>query len=731
MQNKLYHVFGASMVRAALIISVANMPALAQAQNADTGVSALEEIIVSAERRSESVQSVPIAITALDSDALDSLQITELQNLKVITPNVVIEDVPGISSSVKLTLRGVGTDNPVFSSDSGVGLYVDDVFIARALAANLELVDIDRVEVLRGPQGTLYGRNSSAGALKIQTANPVLDENILLGQIGFGNEGQQEVKGALNAPIIEGKLAARIAMFSSSHDNLQRNLLDGSGSNDKNVHGGRVKLLWDAAPNLNVLLSADFVRERALPNTGVSFRDEDYDFDGVTDYVYDGSLYTYESRLSDIFQDADNMGVMGRVEWDISDKLTLTSISGYRDLEVSVRAEVDGLAVSRFEPHQRLDNSQFSQEFNLSGTHDRINWISGVYYFEEENDFLWDLTVFGNNGAPQSFQLFNQETEAYAAYGQMTYDLTDRVSLAGGVRYTKETKDFDADGFIKTGPQAIRGGTPSGSPAFSFSDDLSFNHTSYRLAADFAVSDDALLYASYSTGYRSGGFNGGARSLAEVSALPFDEETVDTAEIGLKSTWIDGRVRVNAAYFMSDFENLQEASLRASDGFSTDTDDAEISGVEIEASAHIIDGFIIGAQMGTLDSELDSTGNRVKNTPELSYTLSASYEREVSSGGTFFASGSWSYEDSYFTNVDNQAEVVIPEHDNLDLKIGYRFPNDRWEVELAAKNVLEEEYPTHGFFLDIPPPPNGPGPLSRVKFPNKPRMVMLRIKFEM
>ena len=125
---------------------------------------------------------------------------------------------------------------------------------------------------------------------------------------------------------------------------------------------------------------------------------------------------------------------------------------------------------------------------------------------------------------PQSFQLFNQETEAYAAYGQVTYDLTDRVSITGGVRYTKEEKDFDADGFIKTGPQAIRGGTPSGSPAFSFSDDISFKNTSYRLAANFSVTDDVLLYASYSTGYRSGGFNGGARSLAQVSEPPFDEE---------------------------------------------------------------------------------------------------------------------------------------------------------------------------------------------------------------
>ncbi len=730
MQNELRSLFNVNMLVASLIAVSLIVPALVQAQVANSEQARLEEITVTAERRTETAQTVPIAITALNSDALEARQITELQMLKSVVPNIVIEDVPGIASSVKLTLRGVGTDNPVFTSDSGVGLYVDDVFIARALAANLELVDIERVEVLRGPQGTLYGRNSSAGALKIQTANPVLDEDILFAQIGFGNEGQTEVKGALNAPIVEGKLAARVAMFSSSHDPLQTNLSDGSGSYDKNVHGGRVKLLWDAAPDVDVLLSADFVKERALPNSGVSFLDADYDFDGTVDYVYDGNLYSYESQLSDIFQDADNLGVTARVEWDISDVLMLTSISGYRELDVSVRAEVDGLTVSRFEPHQRLDNSQFSQEVNLTGSDDRFNWVGGIYYFQEENDFLWDLTVFGNLGAPQNFQLFNQETEAYAVYGQATIDVTDRISLTGGIRYTDETKDFVADGFDKTGPQAIRGGTPNGTLDWSFADKLSFDDTSYRLVADFAATDDILLYASYSTGYRSGGFNGGARSLAQVSALPFAEETVDTAEIGMKSMWADGRVRVNATYYLSDFKNLQEASLRGG-VFDTDTADADISGIEIEANAILFDDFTLGLQAGTIDSEVKSTGNRVKNTPEFSYTLMADYNRQLSNGGTFFASGSLAFEDTYFTNADNQPEVAIPDHSILDLRISYRFPNDRWEIELSGKNVLDEVYPTHGFFINPPAPPTGPGPLSTVQFPNRPRMIMARIKLNM
>ena len=730
MKNSLKNGAKAQILGLAIFVLAGGMPAYGQSEAAEEGRTKLEEIVVTAQRRSESAQSVPVAMTALTSDALDARQITELQNLKVIVPNIVIEDVPGISSSVKLTLRGVGTDNPVFTADSGVGLYVDDVFIARALAANLELVDIERIEVLRGPQGTLYGRNSSAGAIKIQTANPVMDENMMLGQIGFGNEGQSEVRGAFNAPIIEGKLAARVAMFSSSHDTLQKNLIDGSGSYDKNVHGGRAKLLWDIAPDFNLLLSADFIKERALPNSGVSFRDEDYNFDGVVDYVYDGSLYTYESRLSDIFQDSDNMGISARAEWNISDTLMLTSITAYRDMQVSVRAEVDGLPISRFEPHQRLDNSQLSQEINLAGSLDRLNWVGGVYFFQEENDFLWDLTVFGNLGAPQNFQLFNQETEAYAVYGQATYDLTERLSFTGGLRYTNETKEFLADGFAKTGPQAIRGGTPTGTPAFSFADDVSFDNTSYRLALDYAATDDVLIYASYSTGYRSGGYNGGARTLSAVSEPPFGEETVGTAEVGIKSTWADGTVRVNASYFKSDFENLQEASLRGG-GFSTDTNDADISGIELEASAILFDGFTLGVQVGTLDSELASTGKRVKNTPELSYTLIADYEKGLANGGTFFGSGSWSYEDDYFTNVDNQPEVVIPEHDVLDLRVGYRFPGDRWELELSAKNVLEEEYPTHGFFIDLPRPPSGPGSLSTVRFPNKPRMLMARIKFNM
>lgn len=699
-------------------------------QEGDDQQARLGTVTVTAERRAETAQSVPVAVTALDSEALQSRQIVDVQSLKSVVPNVVIEDVPGGSSSIKLFLRGVGTDNPVFSGDGAVGVYIDDVFIARAIGANFDLYDIDRVEVLRGPQGTLYGRNSSAGALKIQTADPVLDEDVMKAEFGVGNNGQIEAKAAVNAPLVDDKLAARLSVFSSSHDPLQTNLVDGSEAYDKNIHGGRAKLLWAAAPTVDVLLSADFVRERALPNVAVSFRDEDLDFDGEPEYRFDGDLLTYESALSDIFQDIDNFGLSAKVNWALSDTVELTSITAYRDLFFQIRDDVDGTVASRFEPNQRLDNSTFSQEFNLSGGTDRFDWVTGLYYFEEESDFLWDLTVFANLGAPQNFQFFNQKTEAYALFGQATFDLTDRLSLTGGLRYTEETKDFSAEGYIETGPQPVRGGDPVGTLDWTFADDITFDNVSYRLAADFALTDQALVYASYSTGYRSGGFNGGARSLAEVSAPPFAEETVDTAEIGLKSDWADGRLRFNATYFVSDFQDLQEASLRAG-GFATETSDAEINGVEIEAQALVTDGFVLGLQAGTLDGEVDGTGQEVKYTPDLTYTLTADWTQPLANGGELFASASYAYEDEYFINVENQPEVAVPEHEIVDARIGYRLPGGRWEIELAARNLFDEAYPTHGFFINLPAPPAGPGPLSTISFPNKPQMVIARVRLNM
>ncbi|MCA8901796.1 MAG: TonB-dependent receptor, partial [Hyphomonas sp.] len=665
----------------------AALPGIAQEQDDDTA--RLGTITVTAERKAESIQDVPVAVTALDGAGLDARQIAEVQSLRTIVPNIVIEDVPGGGSSVKLFLRGVGTDNPVFSGDGAVGVYIDDVFIARAIGANFDLYDVDRVEVLRGPQGTLYGRNSSGGALKIQTADPVMNETSIKGELAAGNLGQIEAKAAFNLPVVQDKLAARVSLFSSSHDPLQENIIDGSGAFDKNIQGGRAKLLWSAAPNVDVLLAADFVRERSLPGAAVSFRDEDLNFDGIVDYPFNGDLYDFYSAIDNPSQSVDNSGLSAHVNWVLANGMNFTSISAYRELDFGVRGDSDGTVVARFEPNQRLANQTFSQEFNLSGESDRFNWLGGLYYFQEQNDFLWDLTVFGNLGAPQNFQLFDQSTEAWAVFAQATFDLTEKLSLTGGLRYTEETKDFHADGYDKTGPDVSQGGTPTGTLAWTFDDSKDFDNTSYRVSADYAFTDNILGYVSYSTGYRSGGFNGGARSLAQVSAAPFEDETVDTSEIGVKSDWANGRLRFNATYFSSDFKNLQEAALQGG-GFSTVNSDAEISGLEIEASALVTENFRIGFQGGTLDSEIKQNGNRAKYTPELSYSLTADYNRPLANGGEFFASGSASYEDDYYQGVDNDPVRIIPEHTVVDARVGYKLPGDQWEIELAAKNLFDE-----------------------------------------
>jgi len=711
----------------ALALAAAS-PSIAQEQ--DDNTARLGTITVTAERRAESIQSVPIAVTALDAAALEARQIENVQSLKSIVPNIVIEDAPGSGSSVKLFLRGVGTDNPVFSGDGAVGVYIDDVFIARTIGANFDMYDVERVEVLRGPQGTLYGRNSSGGALKLQTANPVMNETLTKGELAAGNIGQIEAKAAFNLPVIEDKLAARVSLFSSSHDPLQTNIIDGSGAFDKNIQGGRAKLLWAAAPNVDVVIATDFIRERALGGSGVSFSDEDLNFDGIVDYPYDGNLYTFYSGLENRYESVDNSGLTAHVDWDLANGMKFTSISAYRELQFDKRADSDGTIATRFEAHQRLDNQTFSQEFNLSGEGDRFNWLGGLYYFQEQNDFLWDLTVFGNLGAPQNFQLFDQSTEAWAVFGQATFDVTDKLSLTGGLRYTEETKDFHADGYDKTGPDVSQGGTPTGTLAWTFGDSKDFDNTSYRASADYAFTDNILGYISYSTGYRSGGFNGGARSLAQVSAAPFEDETVDTAEIGVKSDWANGRLRFNATYFSSDFKNLQEAALQGG-GFSTANSDAEISGLELEASALVTDNFRIGFQGGTMDSKIKQSGNRAKYTPELAYSVTADYNLSLANGGEFFASGSASYEDSYFPGVANDPVREVPEHTIVDARMGYKLPGDQWEVELAAKNLFEEEYPTHSFNISLPPPPAGPGRLTTIMYPNHPRMVVLRVRLKM
>lgn len=679
----------------------------------------LEDIVVTAERRAVGQQSVPLAISALSADALAERQVSTLEDMNALVPTLIVDPVPGGPSAGKIYIRGVGTDNPVFTGDSAVGIYFDDVFVARAQGVLFDFFDLERIEVLRGPQGTLYGRNSSAGAVKIVTRKPEMGENSFEGTAGYGSYNQVELRGAANVAVAD-TLAARFALSYGRRDGLQRNVLDGSPALDKNAFGARAHLRWIPSSDWNILLSGNYFRDTSLPSGAV-------DFSRTTE----PDLLRFASANLPIQQSTDSKGLTIDVVHD-GPVVSFRSLTGYRKLDWGVRSDVDGTEQNRFEPHQFLNQKQLSQEFTFSGKSEKADWLIGAYYFHEKQSFLWDLNVFENLGIPQQYTIFSQDTDALALFSQATLRISDVFSVTGGVRYSWEKKDFVAEGFFQAADAPIpEFGQPplASAPQFEFADAKDFEDITWRIALDAQLNEATLVYLSASKGFRSGGFNGGARSLAEAAAPPFRSENVFTYELGLKADFANRRLRTNLALFTSDFENLQEASLRGEGEFTTETADARIRGFEFEVFARPNERIDMSLGGSFLDSRILSgaqEGNRVKYTPNFQSAFNLGYSLLSNDAGELRINTTVTYTDSYFINVENISTVAIPSFWNWDARIGWKARQGRWFVEGSVRNITDERRPTHGFDLNVGPPPPL-GPLSRVLFPNEPRTFLFTV----
>lgn len=659
---------------------------------------ALEEIVVTAERRTQSQQDVPLAITTISGDAVSASGITEIRDIALKTPNLTVTSFN--IAEPQLFLRGIGSTNDSAGSDPTVSLFIDDVYIARSGAGTSDLYDLDRIEILRGPQGTLYGRNVTGGAISMITKKPG-QEFEGKASATVGDYGLTVIRGYANGPLSD-NLAGKVTFSKRDRDGYATNIKNGQELDDADNLSGRGQLLWTASDDTEVLFGLDFSKD---DNNG-SCRDQTL-FDAL-DQPAGGALVPLVragviaqgiddprtcGQSLEQFAEKDIFGALIKVEHDFGN-MQLTSITGYREADYAWLQELTGgdtppqlLGVADFEGEE---SDQLSQEFRLTGESDNLYWIAGAYYINENVDrFAQTPIQFGPVVNPGLLldQRYTQvaDNTSYALFGQVTYSVTDSLDLTLGGRQTWDEKKID---------QSFSLGVNQVFALTDLQDDWSA--FTPRATLDWKFSDDHMLFFTYSEGYKSGIFISQSTSPAAASST-LEPEDAKNFEIGLKTEWLDNRLRLNATLFDLEVENLQLFRLvnflLVSDNASMDA-----SGLELDFTAAITDNFTLSGIYSSLDATFNGgefDGNKGRRAPDNKFSISADYQASIGNGGRLGLATSLSYVDEYFNEVTNIDRSIQESSTTWDASIRYTNPDEKWNVELWGKNLSDELITVH------------------------------------
>lgn len=725
---------------AALAIVTTAFPAAAQddthASEDDFGVS---EIVVTAQRREQNLQDVPVAVTAFSGETIAELGITSSADIAEIVPNVEIGLPAGDGNQPLIYIRGVGLSDTNSNNAGPNGVYVDEVYVSSPGAQTFQLFDLERVEVLKGPQGTLYGRNATGGAINFITARPSYDFQAQ-GSLSYGSFDTINTEAAIGGPISE-NVRFRLSGTSAQSEGYVRNLVTGERENGSDSVALRGQLALDITNDFEALFGVHGgqVDVRAPQYRSLGLLDPDTGFTtpcaaeaiaanqcgNVFGYVSPQGFYDGEYNQSAPLE-VENWGASARLNWDLGG-VTLTSISAYDDNDKTHREDSDASPSSILHIDYGVQSESFTQELRLSNSGSSVAWVAGVYYLHEDlnqdqtADLFRDLraltpsggadtTGATTGGAPVLFlrTLNQQTTEASAIFGQADFDLTDTLRATIGGRYNFERKHFTAaaqleDDFIDG--LAIPGGVL---PLYAFDNRASFENVSFKLGLDYDLSDDIMAYASVSTGFKSGGFNGGFLSFdpaeAEQQAQPFNEETLTAYEIGLKSMLFDGRMRFNTAAFYYDYQGLQLYTLVNTGAIPLvlldNAANATIYGAEFEMIARPSDRLEITLNLGLLNTEVtdfvsagtDYTSNQLALSPEVTFSGVANYEIPLTPGLALAIQPSFSYRSSQFFSADNNPLLQQDGYWLLDGRVALISEDGHWEAALFGRNLTDEEY---------------------------------------
>lgn len=729
----------------AMLVTAADVDAQTAAPpaalEADESTGALIEIVVTARRRAESIQDVPISITAYTGEALSERGLNNLGALTNFTPNLEINNgrPDGGGSTAQIFIRGVGQNDFLIPNDPGVGLYVDDVYVARSTGALVGLVDTASVEVLRGPQGTLYGKNTIGGALRITSVLPDFDAPSSKVGVTVGSYSRLDFNGSLNLPFSD-QFAVRIAGSSRNTDDLGKRVLDAGEQGTGNINQDAVRVVARYKPSdpLDIVVSGDYTRTRQHGPFGANsgfvaggsalidvlnaevYPTEAVQFGQPAGTIFDQrwvSSPEVDYGTGSNFDDYDTWGVAGTVSYDLNSAITLKSISAYRSVDGAAGRDGDHSPFPVLDTISADRNTQLSQEFQLNGRTlgQRLNWTLGLYYIEEDlynqiTTKLWDGLVRTSIGV--DFNALSQAKlrgQSLAAFGQATLDVTDRTHVTIGGRYNEEKKNFNNRWYFLETPREFT------CPGVAFDgtfDDCKLEATIFTPMASFAFdfTDDVLGYLSYSEGFKTGGWT--PRLFSQQSLKEFRPEELRAYEVGVKSAMFDRRLILNADVFYSDYKNIQLTSVLAdSQGNPQPVVEnagvARIVGAEAELTARLGQATTLQLAAGYMDAEytkLDpgvSFGIDNKLPDTAPWTVSASLEHVVTlgSGADVKLRLDGSYKAKTYKDPGNSRFLIQDPYTIVNARIGYEAADGRWGVALFGTNLLDELYLTNGLDL--------------------------------
>ena len=698
---------------AALALPLA-APGQAHAQTtpeASPSATEIDEVIVTARRRDERLQDVPQAVTAFEGETLADKGVTDVRALAGIIPNVTIEFATTSSSSTQIFMRGVGIDSTGFNVDPSVGVYVDDIFMGRLVGSNVNPMDIERIEVLRGPQGTLYGRSSTAGALKYVTVKPDVDNFLTRLMATVGTDEQRDYGAIVNIPLIEGQLGLRLSAQQLTREGYIT-LRDAAGVATGDMANGvdrlnlRGALRYQPTDDLTIDLTASYTDDQsglqastpincaALPlvpgilgsgapgliNAG-QFRN--------CPRTYAGSPYqSFQGPFP--FDDPEFQQTMltGTVAWNVGGG-TFRSITGYRDFSDIFSSHITGAPPPNLQINLRQvsDQSQFQQEFQYSAEiGDNFDYVVGLFYYTEDIQASYSTQV--GTLATVPYRNEDQQTStSTAVYGEAYFRPMDRVEITVGGRYSQDSRSVDRA--ILLSPYIVPLGTFSGS--------IDSEDFSPRIGVNYDTGP-VMLYATYSEGYRPPGFVNTSPSAVSALGQQFEQETETMWEVGFKSSWFDNHFTWNLSAFDGHYDNF-EATLLVAGVTVAVVSDADISGVESEMVWRPIRGLSMFANGSTFDSTYTTPppgqpyAVELKHAPPWTASFGGSYDFSLGQiPGEFFIGADSTTTPATYRNVANTQSNRSEQYTLVTARLGYRSGDGRWTATVGGANLLNEEY---------------------------------------
>lgn len=701
---------GLKVSLAALVCGLALTPfqASAQENSSNTQTAKPDEIVVTAQRRTQSLQEVPVTVTAFGAVEIKEARIQQIDDIVSRTPGLSFDAFP--SSQARLYIRGIGSSDRGAAGDPSAAVFLDDIYLGRPAAIAFDAFDVERIEVLKGPQGTLYGRNVVGGAINIITKRPELDGFDAAASLTYGNYDRMDGAGYINVPLAKDKAALRVSASYRSHDGYTKNLFLNEDVDDQSTLSGRVQFLSEPTDTFRMLFTLDGTKDRATgPANHVLEPDTSDPLSNFYTSNFDPDV-SYGSNFGS--QDRDTYGLRGEISNDFSFG-TVTLLASYRDLDYGVRYDFDGGNPDPTSPgFNAIDigggNDEqaelSSQEIRLSSLPESaVSWVIGAYHYKQDVERADILVLDAAVIAPIPLtEVFNQiaSLDSIAFFGDATVPISDQWTVFGGLRYSKDDKTqhvFNTDSMAPLRADEF----------FDVTATKEFDDITYRAGVEFQAAEDHMLYASISRGYKSGGFNGTPADALEA-ATPFEAETAIQYEIGQKGRFFDGAVIWNNTLFYMDYSDLQTNQTANGRNVTSNAGKATIKGYETQLSVNPSENFHFSFAYAYTDAKFDEffeggvdySGNRISRSPKHKLTVTPSYKYSLANGIDLTFAVDYRYASKIFDDNSNLPPEFRDPTNFVDARVNIGNLGNGISASIWGKNLTDERTRTfQGGFL--------------------------------